>query len=123
MSDAAEQVRRLYERYQARDWAAAAELLHPDAELSMPATAEQQVGRDAVLAFQADYPEPWGDLTVLRVIGDGATAVAETEIVSPAETYRCAAFWQLRDGRLHRGVEYWVTVGGDEPPPGRAGGV
>lgn len=48
---------------------------------------------------------------------------AETEIVGPAETFRCAAFWQVRDGRLHRGVEYWVTVGGDEPPPARAGEV
>jgi ketosteroid isomerase-like protein len=123
MPDAADLVRTLYERYQARDWAAAAELLHPDAELSMPATAEQQVGREAVLAFQADYPEPWGDLTVLRVVGDGETAVAETQIVGPSETFRCAAFWQVRDGLLHRGVEYWVTLGGDEPPPSRAGAV
>jgi len=22
-------------------------------------------------------------------------------------------------GLLHRGVEYWVTVGGEEPPPDR----
>ena len=123
MPDAADLVRTLYERYQERDWPAAAGLLHPEAELSMPATAERLVGRDAVLAFQADYPEPWGDLTVLRVVGDDATAVAENEVVAPSETFRCAAFWQVRDGRLHRGVEYWVTVGGDRPPPSRAAAV
>ena len=117
MADPADLVRALYESYQERDWAAAADLLHPEAVLDMPATAERQVGREAVLAFQADYPEPWGDLTVLRVVGDDATAVAETEIVAPSETFRCAAFWQVRDGRLGHGVEYWVTVGGDVPPP------
>jgi hypothetical protein len=30
-----------------------------------------------------------------------------------------AAFWRRRDGLLHEGVEYWVTVGGDAPTPGR----
>ena len=54
---------------------------------------------------------------MLRVVGQGAAAVAENDIVGPAETFRCAAFWQARGGLLHRGVEYWVTVDGDEPPP------
>jgi ketosteroid isomerase-like protein len=119
MADPADLVRALYESYQDRDWAAAADLLHPETVLDMPATAERLVGRDAVLAFQAGYPEPWGDLTVLRVVGDTGAAVAETEIVAPSETFRCAAFWQVHEGRLHRGVEYWVTQGGDQPPPGR----
>lgn len=118
MSDPLELVRALYESYQARDWAAAADVLHPDAQLRMPATAEVHDGRDAIMALQEHYPEPWGDLSVLRLVGDdGDTAVAEIEIVGPSEVFRCAAFWEVRDGRLHRGVEYWVTVGSDEPGP------
>ena len=119
MANAEQLVRNLYESYQARDWAEAARLLHPEAELSMPATAERLVGRDALLALQVDYPEPWGELAVLRVVSDesGPTAVAEIEIVGPAETFRCAAFWQVSDGLLHGGVEYWVTVGGETRPP------
>lgn len=119
MADAGDLVRDLYERYQDRNWAAAAGLLHPDAQVSMPATAELLVGRAAVLALQTGYPEPWGDLTVLRVVAgaDGRAAVAEIEVVAPAEVFRCAAFWQVHEGLLHRGVEYWVTVGGEEPPP------
>jgi ketosteroid isomerase-like protein len=113
-----ELVRDLYESYQARDWSAAADLLHPDARLEMPATAEVLTGRDSVLDMQRHYPEPWGDLSVLRVVSDGGdTAVAEIEIVGPSDVFRCAAFWLARDGRLHRGVEYWVTVGEDEPGP------
>ena len=80
----------LYERYQARDWPGAAALLHPDARLDMPATGERLVGREQVIAF---------------------------EVAAPAAVFRCAAFWVLRDHRLFRGVEYWVTVGGEEPPP------
>lgn len=77
------------------------------------------MGRDRIIGFQENYPGLWGDLTVLRVVsahGD-RTAVAEIEIVSPAEVIRCAAFWQKHEEQLHRGVEYWVTVGGEQPPP------
>lgn len=109
----------LYRRYQARDWSAAATLLHPDAELDMPATAERLVGRAQVIGLQERYPEPWGDLSVLRAVGsaDAAEAAVELEVVAPVDVFRCAAFWQVADGLLRRGVEYWVTVAGERPPP------
>jgi ketosteroid isomerase-like protein len=118
--DARELVRRLYERYQARDWEAAAELLHTDATVDMPDTRERLAGRDGVIRFQREYPEPWGDLSVLRVLGGADQACAEVEVVAPGETFRMAAFWRAEDGLLRDGIEYWVTVGGEEPPPGRA---
>jgi hypothetical protein len=117
--DAAELVRRLYEHYQGRDWDAAAELLHPDATVDMPDTLERLVGRDGVIAFQRNYPEPWGELSVLRVVGGDDEAAAEIEVVAE-ETFRMAAFWRVERGLLRDGVEYWLTVGGSEPPPGRA---
>jgi hypothetical protein len=30
-----------------------------------------------------------------------------------------AAFWRAAEGMLREGVEYWITVGGEEPPPER----
>jgi hypothetical protein len=54
---------------------------------------------------------------VLRVVSDSAVAVAEVEIVSDAAAFRCAGFWTIQEDMLHSGVEYWVTVGGEEPPP------
>ncbi len=116
---AAELVGRLYEAYQARDWGTAAELLHPDAELEMPATSERLSGRSGVIDFQRAYPEPWGDLSVLGIVGEGDTAAAEIEVVAPDATFRMAAFWRSEDGLLREGAEYWLTVGGEEPPPTR----
>lgn len=118
---AAELVRRLYGAYDRRDWAAAAGLLHPAAVVEMPATGELLEGREAVVAFQRAYPEPWGELRVLRVVAAGEEeAATEVEVSGPDEEFRLAAFWRLADGLLREGVEYWVTVGGDEIPPRRA---
>ena len=112
-------VRGLYERYQARDWSGAEELLDRDAELDMPSTAERLTGRDQVIALQRNYPEPWGDLRVLRVVAERGSAVAELQVVAADAEFRCAAFWVVQTGLLHRGAEYWVTVGGEDPPPAR----
>jgi ketosteroid isomerase-like protein len=116
---AAELVRRLYEAYQARDWDAAAELVHADATLEMPATNERLTGRAGVIGFQRAYAEPWGDLSVLRVVGEGDTAAAEVEVAATDATFRMAAFWRSEGGVLRDGAEYWITVGGEEPPPTR----
>ncbi len=116
---AAELVRRLYEAYQARDWDAVAALVHEDALLEMPATRERLTGRSGVIDFQREYPEPWGDLTVLRAVGEGDTAAAEVEVVAPDASFRMAAFWRREGELLRDGAEYWITVGGEEPPPTR----
>src|ERR671912_712436 len=112
-------MRSLYERYQARDWSRAGELLHRDAELEMPATAEHLAGREQVIALQRNYPEPWGDLGVLRVLADGGSAAAELQVIASDAEFRCAAFWPVWEGLPPGGVDYWTPVGGKEPPPAR----
>jgi ketosteroid isomerase-like protein len=121
---ATELVRRLYGSYQARDWATAESLMHADASVELPATAERLTGRPQVMQFQYEYPEPWGEMTVLRVVGDDETAAAEVRVIAPDDQeFRLAAFWQTRDGLLWRGTEYWVTTGGEAPPANRTGYV
>jgi ketosteroid isomerase-like protein len=117
--DAADMTRALYAAYQDRDWARAGTFLHPEATVDMPATGERLAGRDQVLRFQREYPEPWGDLTVLRALADGPSAAAEVEVRAPGgDVFRMAAFWVQRDGLLAIGTEYWLDPGGS-PPPGR----
>jgi len=123
--DAVASVRGLYEAYQDRDWGRAAALLHPEAVVEMPATAERLDGRDAIIAFQAGYPEPWGVLTVRRLLADADAdaggAAAEVSVADPSgRHFALAAFWRAHEGLLHRGVEYWVDVGAVAPPPSRS---
>ena len=115
-----ELVRGLYEAYERRDWSAAEALFHPEAAVEMPATIERLSGRADVVAFQRAYPEPWGTMSVLRVLEDADGAAAEVEVVAPdGQRFALAAFWRVRDGQLYRGTEYWVTVGGEQPPASR----
>ena len=116
--DAPDLARALYEAYQARDWSRAQISLHPDAVLRMPATSERLAGREEVIRFQREYPEPWGELVVLRAVGDAKAAAVEVEVRAAAGVFRMAAFWDVRDGLLASGTEYWVDPGGS-PPPGR----
>lgn len=118
----AELARSLYESYQRREWDAASALLHPAATLDMPATGERLAGREEVVGFQSRYPEPWGDLSVSRVVGgegDTSSVAVEVEVRAGERSIAIAGFWEVSDGLLWRGVEYWVTVGGELPPPGR----
>jgi ketosteroid isomerase-like protein len=104
-------VRQLYDCFQRRDWAACATLLHPDAVYDAPRTAEHLDGRDAILEYMRSYPEPWGDLSILRIVADGDAAAAEVEVTGGQEgEFRMAAFWIAEDGALRRGVEYWAPL-------------
>jgi hypothetical protein len=119
--DAVSLVRGLYEAYQDRDWARAATFLHSQAILDMPATAERLVGREAIVSFQSAYPEPWGTLSVGRLLTDAEGAAAEITVVDPSgHRFGLAAFWRLHEGLLQRGVEYWVTFAAELPPPSRS---
>ena len=123
MAAAGELARTLYEAYQRRDWEADESVLHRRAVVSLPATAERLEGRAAIMAFNRSYPEPWGTLTVERVVVEGDQAAAEVSVVEPDGTrFAMAAFWNCRDGLLHEGVEHWVTLGGEQPPADRRPG-
>ena len=114
-------VRALYEAYQERTWDLASSYLHPEAVVDMPHTSERLEGRNAVIDFQRSYPEPWGTLLVVRVVGDDDAAAAEINLLEAGTVrHTMAAFWRRQDGLLHEGVELWVTVGAEEPPIQRA---
>jgi ketosteroid isomerase-like protein len=113
-------VRSFWAAITARDWAGMAALLHPDVIVAWPATGERFVGRDNVVAVNAEYPEGWS-IQVLRVMGDEEIVVSEVEV--PHEglgVFRAASFWTVRDGVIVAGTEYWVGVGAEEPPAWRA---
>jgi ketosteroid isomerase-like protein len=115
-----EVVRALWDRIQARDWGAVADVIAEDAIVEWPVSAERIVGRDNYVAVNREYPEGWS-IHVLRVVADGDQVVSEVE-VPHAEfgTFRAASFWTVTGGKIVRGTEYWSMLGADEPPQWRA---
>ena len=120
MSDPGEIVRALWDRYQARDWDAAADLLAEDAVFDWPQTRERLRGRDNVIAVNRNYPEGW-TIRVLRVLEHGDTAVSEVAVDHVDHgTFHAASFYEVRDGRIVRATEYWVDPPTEDPPAWRA---
>ena len=120
MSEPAEVVRALWERFQARDWDAAAELLAQDVVVDWPQTRERIRGRDRVIAVNRNYPEGW-TIRVLRVVQDGEVAVSEVAVDHVDHgTFHAASFFEVTDGRIMCGTEYWVDPPSGDPPAWRA---
>jgi ketosteroid isomerase-like protein len=110
----------LWNRIQARDWAGVEELVAPDVVVEWPVSAERIVGRDNFVAVQREYPEGW-TIHVVRIVAQGDEVVSEVEVPHvELGMFAAASFWTVRDGRVVRGREYWVTPGSETPPEWRS---
>jgi limonene-1,2-epoxide hydrolase len=91
VSEPAEVVRALWERFQARSWDAAGELLAEDVVVDWPQTRERMRGRANVIAVNRNYPEGW-TIRVLRVLAEGDLASPRspsiTSITAPSMPHR-----------------------------------
>ncbi len=118
--DSTEVVAELWRRIQARDWDGVGELLAEDFLLEWPNTRIRIRGRTNFVEFNRSYPEGWS-IEVLRVIGAGSVAVSEVRVPHPTVgPYYALSFFEVADGRLVRGREYWVEERYEEPAPERA---
>jgi SnoaL-like domain len=109
----------LWRSIEARDWAAAGRLLAVDAEIYWPHSGEIIRGRDNYIGLNREYPEGWG-IVVLSVLSVGDRAVVEARV--PHKTLGVsyvAAFYQIKDGVISRGTEYWVDEASQSPPDWR----
>jgi len=109
----AEPVRLLWECMEARDWDGVAAQLHEDVVVDWPNTAERMRGRDDYLAVQRAYPEGW-HIHVLRIVDGGDTVVSEVRVDQDGKRFFAVSFFELADGMIARGVEYWSD---GEPAP------
>jgi ketosteroid isomerase-like protein len=120
--EAAEIVRRMWDRVQARDWEGMRALFAEGVVVEWPVSAERIVGRENYVRITAEYPEGW-EIRVLRIVadGDGEGVVSEVEV--PHETmgvHRAVSFWTVREGLIVEGREYWTQPGSDPAPEWRA---
>ena len=112
-------VRRLWERIEARDWAAARRLLAGDFVAEWPHSRERFRSGDDYIGMNRAYPEGWA-IEVLDVVGGGDRVASEVRVTHPDGTFYAASFFTVRDGKLASLHELWVTEGAEEPPDWRA---
>jgi ketosteroid isomerase-like protein len=99
-------VRQFWERLEARDFHAAGDLMHEDFLLEWPQSGERIRGRENFLEVQRNYPGEW-HIRLTRVLVDGEHLVSEVRVDFPDRTATGITFFELRNGRISRAVEYW----------------
>jgi ketosteroid isomerase-like protein len=118
-SDPAGVVRELWDRFEARDWDGARALVHDDFTGEWPHSLERFRSGDNYIELQRIYPEGW-HIVVHRVVADGDVAVSEVTVTLGDVVDHVASFFEVRDGKVARATEYWVTEGYQEAPAWRA---
>jgi ketosteroid isomerase-like protein len=105
-----EVVAELWRRMQARDWDGVGELVADDFVLEWPETRERIRGRTNFVEFNRNYPEGWS-IEVLGVVADGQRVSSEVRVPHPQiGMLYAASFFEVENGQLARGREYWVRV-------------
>lgn len=96
---------RLWRALARRDWEAARAQLHPSAVIERPGAGTPQDVQEFLAAHRVEAAGGAGDVEVLRALIDGTAAVIEARVGNR----RCAAIYDLREGRIAGGVEYWAA--------------
>lgn len=88
------------------DFVSAGELLHDDYVCEWPQSNERIRGRENFVALNASYPGRWtADLK--RVIVEGDQIAAEVALTWEDQTVTAISFFEIRDGKICREVDYW----------------
>ena len=117
--DPASVVRSLFEAMEARDWALARTFVSDDTVVEWTETGERFVGQRFIDVNEA-YPEGW-TIEVVEVLGAGDRVAAQVRVTLGDDTFWCAGFYTVVDGRIAGGTEHWVTAGSEAPPEWRQG--
>jgi hypothetical protein len=65
------------------------------------------------------YPEGWS-IEAIRVLDAGNAVVSEVRVPFRDETeFYVASLFEVEEGRIRRGVEYWIEAGHEAPPAWR----
>jgi SnoaL-like domain len=109
-------LRAFWERIDAQDWDAMADLLGPGFEASYLHTGEV-FDADAMVRLNREYPGRWR-VEIDDLVTSGERAVSRASIRGGDQTFHVASFATVRSGRVVDLVELW-TDGVATPPEHR----
>jgi ketosteroid isomerase-like protein len=113
-----EVVEELWRRIQARDWDGAADLVAEDAVIDWPHSRERMRGKNFIEVNRI-YPEGWS-VEVLRVLDLGDIVVSEVRVPHDTSEFWASSFFEVRNGKIVGGREYWVESSTHDVPQWRA---
>jgi hypothetical protein len=114
-------VRRLWELMEERRWEEAREQLADGCRIDWPQTGERFSSADAFIGMNRAHPAPNWHVRRVRTVLEGDSCACETHVDSDEGTDVCLGFYELQDGRIATGVEYWVGERSSERPSWRDG--
>jgi hypothetical protein len=95
---------RLWRGLARRDWEAVRAQFHASATIERAGAGTRQDVDEYVAAHRVAAARGEGEIEVLRSVVDGKTAVIEARVGDR----RCAAIYDVHDGRIAGAVEYWA---------------
>jgi ketosteroid isomerase-like protein len=114
-------VARMWRAFNERDFRRGGDELHDEFVAEWPHTGERIRGRDNFVRVNAEHPDPWTSIEILRIVGEGDVVVSEVAVpVKDAPTAFAASFFEFKDGKIARLVEYWVDEAGQAPYESRS---
>jgi ketosteroid isomerase-like protein len=113
-------VTELWRRIQARDWDGVGELLAEDFVLDFPDTQQRICGRTNYVEFNRNYPEGWS-IELLSVLADRDRVVSEVRVPhAELGEFFAISLFEIQNGRIAGGREYWLQESPEEPTGWRA---
>ena len=108
MSDQENQqtVERLWQLFDSFDFEAAGKLVDDDFVCEWPQSRERIRGRENFVAVNANYPGRWR-CKVERLVACGNSVATDVALSSGDETARAVSFFELRDGKIVKEIDYW----------------
>ncbi len=115
MSVLRESARQIFTLFDAKQFAAAGDLMQPEATIWLPNTREVFRGRDKYIHFNEAYPGHWR-FTIEKMYESGQTVITAARVFSAdnPQCFHVTVFMTFKDGLIADMSEYW---GNDEEPP------
>jgi SnoaL-like domain len=101
-------VRQLWEHMEARRWAEATAQLAPDCVIEWPQTGERFVGRVAFMEMNQAHPAPNWHVREVKTICDESGVACEAVVMSEDGIDVCLGFYDVDEGTIRAGTEYWI---------------
>jgi SnoaL-like protein len=95
---------RLWRGLRRHDWEAVRAQFHPSAVIEDAGSGVRRDVDEFIATQRVEVARGEGEIEVLRCVVDGKTAVIEARVGDR----RCAAIYDVHDGRIAGAVEYWA---------------